>query len=387
MATSIDDLLTAIGATAPNRTDPDDAAEALRWSALLLSRLREEGGLLLADPGRDRSARLLEDACRYAATSFPGNTGRASELLAATHDVVGRLRDQLSHDDRWAITTHLAMAARRFAGTIAHSGPYHSVPELPAVAERAQEVLHLAAARPVRLDRLRGLDLPIPTPEPIATRSVITAAAELAGELSRSGRQPLTMREITAACHAAYQLAAYVAIAAKRHGMDVAFSAHQLARSWNDVRQTVALYVDAAPRSGETSALSRAIRLDAAVRHALDGDAATPQVSDSEIRLVSRHLGRLASSCHAEIVGLGPRLFVPRGPKPLSEERVAAWLQHETFVVTDHDLRPALSAFERAQCHAVALHEVAVAARVRCCAHRNRVEPSIAIRQQTAISL
>ena len=373
MATSLDDLLTAIYATARTGTGSDDAAEALRWSARLLGRLREDGGLLLTDPLRDLAARRLEDACRYAATSFPGEAGGASELVAVTHDVVGRLRDQLSHDDRWVITTNLAMATRRFAGTIARSGPYASVPELPSVAECAREVLYLAAARPVQLDRLRGLDLPIPSPQPIDTGSVIAAAAELVGELGRTGREVLTMREVTAACHAAYQLAAYTAIGARPHGTDVAFPAHQLARSWNDVREIVALYADASPQTGATSVLGRAIRLDEAVRHALSSGTDTLRLDDANLRLTSRYLGRLAATCHRETVGLGSKLVVPHGLKPLSEEHVAIWLKRQSIVVTDADLHPALIAFERAQCRATVLNRVLTP-------DRDRVTPGFGVK-------
>lgn len=340
MATSINDLLTAALLAARDCQERDDAAGALSWSSRLLDRVLDEGGLLLSDRPRDLVARRLSDACRYAAMSFPGRAGRASDLVAVLHDVIARQRDQLSAEDRWAIVTRTAMSARRFAGCIAHSGRYRTVPELSAVAECAREVLVLAATRPVRLERLRALDLPIPSLHLTVGASVVSAAAELVGEVSRVGREPLTMRELNATCHAGYQLAAYVALGTRTAGGAIACLAQEAARGWNRVREAVRQFHDAQAPPTQPGVFARAVEVDAAVRHALASGPVRIYAGDRQLSLATGYLGRLAGMCHENLIRLTPQLIVRVGSAPFSEQRVEDWLRRAAFVVTPPDVDP-----------------------------------------------
>lgn len=360
MATSIDDLLTAALSAARDCQDRDAAAGALSWSSRLLDRVLDEGGLLLSDRPRDLVARRLSDACSYAAMSFPGQGGRAADLVAVLHDIVARQRDQLSAEDRWAIVARTAMTARRFAGCIAHSGPYRAVPELSAVAECAREVLVLSATRPVRLERLRALDLPIPSAHPSDGASVVGAAAELVGELSRAGREPLTMRELTATCHAAYQLAAYLALGTRSSGGETARLAHDAARGWNTVREGVAHLRDAQTRRTQTIVFDRALEVDANVRHAVAAGSAQICTDDRQSSLANGYLGRLAGTCHESLLRLAPQSVVTVGEAPFSQQRVGEWLRHETFPATPPDVFPFLDALGCLQQHAVRLNALKI---------------------------
>ncbi|MGH8961781.1 MAG: hypothetical protein ACRDWT_11430 [Jatrophihabitantaceae bacterium] len=357
MATSIDDLLAALDQQSrrPN-TAPTDADRALQSCARLLTRLRSDSVSSGEARRRDDAVRRLADACSQASIAFDGGTGRASELVAVTSDAVGRMSNELTDSDRWAIAVRLTSPARRWAGVIAASGPYADVPQLLGVADRARELSHVAAAVPPELAELRGIDQPIPAWAPARPLSPIAditeATARLVAEFRRGGRDRMTARELVAVCHVATRVAEYAEALAGMSDDKGAWSG-----PWRTARDTVAMYADGVrpgqPGNARSHVLDSALRADAAVRRA--GGAPQQDVTNSrsrpdkrEITGLARLLQHAARHCAIEFGRIKNSLYVPPGSKPLSENRVGEWLRHEPFLVQPPDLVPATESLRQA---------------------------------------
>lgn len=347
MATSIDDLLTALDHTTagghPENTE--DAARALHYCARILTRLETDG--LGADlPGYcARAVRHLAGACGDVAAAFEQQPGRVSELAGALGDAIGTLHRELTETDRWIIAARLAPVARRCAASIRDCGPYQTVPEILAVSDRCRELQRAVASEPPRLNVASGLDIPIPSTYLHADRTIhadiANAVGALLAEFRRNERPPATVRELVAVCHVAARLAETLIPAA---------SGRELAVAWTNARETIGLFSDGIPLPppgvSRTRILQSAMRIESALRR-LDLDpsgepSAYSLASRSSTLPARRWLVHLAGACRTELVRIGPTLVVPPGPRSLSDDRIHQWLRHESFRATPPDIHVAV---------------------------------------------
>lgn len=216
MSTSIEDLLTVLDLESRRSRpiDPRDAGLALHWYGRLLNRLRDDWPESDEARARDAVLRRLADACTQASIAFDTGAGRLSNLAGAVSDAATRPGNGLNRDDRWAVAIRAATPTRRLAAAIAASGPYADVPQLLTVTDRSRELLRTAAAAPPEPTNLSGLDKPITSTLSAAGHTpaarIVEATARLAAEFCRCSRDPMTVRELVAVCHATSLLAEYV---------------------------------------------------------------------------------------------------------------------------------------------------------------------------------
>lgn len=391
MATSVDDLLTVLDHETARQDwlDPRDAARALDWTARLLTYLRTSGIGADFAPARDDVVRRFADACSVASITFESDRGRASDLIAVTTDAVRCLRQNLTSADAWTVAIRLGAPACKLASVIANSGPYTEVPQLLSVADRASELLHVAAVSPPNLANLHGHDLPIPATLSRRHRSsiqaIVDSAANLAAEFRRRGRDPMTVRELLAVSQVATRVAAYVEAGSGSATSSGRRQEGALSRAWQDVRDVLALYTDgtrvAQIRGNQSSVLTLALHVEAAVRHASDFgpdvvpaagvDAVKRDVERAGPARLIRHLQQLATASELELARIRPMLFVEHGPSPLHEDRVGEWLRNQPFAAEPPDLVPARDALQHAAVAAAGfVNHARIAATFRSCAGR-----------------
>lgn len=353
MATSISDLLAVLDHASARRTHAaDDATRALERSAHLLIRLRDDGIVALAV--REDTTRRLADACAEAALTFDAGPGRIGDLVG---DAVGRLRADLTDEDRWTVAITLASTTRRCAGTIAHSGPYLQVPQLLEVADRSRELLRAATNSPADPERLIGQDLLIPTnllprdasPARVAAESM----AALVTRFRSAGQEPMSVRALLGACYAGESAAYAGTIVA---GSRVLGPRPEAAQAWQRLRAELSRFTDRPRRGTEPAepALRCALRVHDSLQRALSQlpsrrtDGARALTVDAEL------IRRTALLLPALAGGISQQLHRPTawivtgGPRPLHEGRVAEWLQRKPFVARADDLYPSIGALHRA---------------------------------------
>jgi hypothetical protein len=387
MATSLDDLVSVLNQdTARSSTlDAHDAVGALQWSGRVLTYLRTGGLDSELPPRQDDALRRLADACTVAATTFETGPGRISDLTAVTHDAVRSLQGHLTDSDRWAVAIRLATPARRCAAAIATSGPYADVPQLLSVAERSRELLHIAAASPPALAELKGHDLPIPTTMARAAvsplRTIAETTANLAAQFRLRGRDPMNIRELLAVCTVASRAAAFVDMKDSPTARAGESQAERPSQAWRAARNTVALFADGAQiahvRTGPSRVLSEAVRVEVAIRRAYETSAEQPSIGNidapaahpdrTDAARIMRFLHQLGSDTEIELGRVRPMLFVPHGPRPLHEGRVAEWLRNRNFAAQPPDLMPAFEVLRRAADRSID-HANALSATARCTA-------------------
>ena len=344
MTTSIADLLLRLDHATAYRTPTrgDDAAGALRALGRLGSDLRQPA---IPQAERDDAVRRFADACSLAAVTFPPGNGRLTDLAGVTADAIARYRDRLADQDRWTIATQLALPARRCAAAVAAGGNYRDVPQLLGVADRAAELLLVAADNPPEPTPTGLLFAPIPSlnlsnhepPAVVAVEAVATLVWHV------TGRERLTVRQLLGACVLGEAAANYI-------GNDRA------ARAYRQAVNEIGLFADQPRRSPATD--DRVLRATAHGIEAL-GEARGNR-ERGPIELLEQLLPALALGCAEQMTRIRKTLVVPHGPRPLREERVAQWLQRHAFLPTERDLQPALAALEAAaRCAAAGLEAAA----------------------------
>jgi hypothetical protein len=300
---------------------------------------------------RDDVIRRLADACAQVGIAFDRGAGRCGDLVGVLSDAIERPGTGLGHEDRWAIAIRISTPARRFARTIATSGPYADVPQLLSVADRSRELVHIAALDPPQLGLVGALDQPISMPSrgvDARMAKVAEATALLLGEFRRVGRDPMTSRELVAIAHASSRVAGHAELLGMTPEDDTSATC-----AWQSARDMVARYSDGMPVARTEFAHSRVIdaALNSAVTRAgrsleLTCDGATAQaLKHARIGFL---LERMAICCAVEFERIGVRLVVSGGQRPLHEDRVGEWLRHEPFGARPPDLLPAIEALRAA---------------------------------------
>ena len=351
MATSIDDLLTALdqATRSGGSENARDASRALYYGNRVLRQVHAEDGWPKLPAYCQNSVRRLAESCADTAIAFEQHPGRISDLVGALSDAVAAQRRELSGADRWAIATRLAPVARRCAAIIVNSGPLAAVPELLGVGDRSRQLQRAAVTEPPKLDGLRALDAPIPSGHLDAGAGPNTVILEelsaLIAELRSKDRNPATVREIVGVCHAASRVASQFGRTTDQR--------QQVLDAWKRARDAVGMFTDgiALPPPGATRSriLEAAMRLETAIRHAeLQDLSHRAHIRAGESAVAMRCLQRLSVACEAEFRAIGSTLFVPPGPCPLSDGRVRQWLRRDTFRATPPDLFIALSAVRHA---------------------------------------
>jgi hypothetical protein len=331
VATSLRDLLDVLDdASSPShRPDPDDAARALRHTGTLLTSLLSTANPHAVSSGRAAAMRRLAESCADAGVSFDGRPGRVSDLVGAVGDVAGLLHRDLTGEDRWSIACGVAIPARRCAAIVATSGPYATVPELLGVADRARDLVRMAAADSFDPQLTAGLHIPIPVtglPRGLpASRVTLESLAEVVGTFRERGRDPMSLRQLIAVTHAAEQTTA-------------------AARSVGGGERRVLLCA------------SRVIHgVDVMLRDGgLSPGPAPRDVAD--VHRAARLLPLLAQGCEREIARIGPTLIVSGGDRPIHDDRVAEWLQRRPAMATPPDLYPAVRAARHARAEAIQMN-------------------------------
>lgn len=340
MATSIADLL----------AHADRASRGADLTASAAAKALQHAGRLLADLGSDNddttsdarwpSVDALSAACDRAGTTFEGGPGRLVDLVAVVADAAGRLRRELTLDDRWTIAISTAFITRRCAAAIASSGPYAQVPQVRAVIDSSRDLVRAAAASPPEPDFLSGLQAPIAggglRPGLAPGRVVLESTAALLAEFRSRSRDPLTTTQLIGVCHAAESVYARLA----ESGVD---AARPGAQAWRTVRGAIACLADVPDRRrpGWSPVLEWARRLDDAL------DAARP--SDlADVRVAAVYLPQLANATSSELDRIQRRLVIGAGPRPLSEQHVADWLACRTTPATPTGLTVVSEALARA---------------------------------------
>lgn len=170
--------------------------------------------------------------------AHPANGGRLTDLAGVTADAIARRRDRLGDEDRWNIATQLALPARRCAAAIARSGNYRDVPQLLGVADRAAELLVVAADNPPESMPTGLLFAPVPSLNLTNQESPAVVAVEAVATLvwHVTGRDRLTVRQLLGA--------GVLGEAASRHvGNDRA------ARAYRQAVSEIGLFADQPRRS------------------------------------------------------------------------------------------------------------------------------------------
>lgn len=342
MATSLADLIHIIDDTTRGPfNDPHDAARVLERSGFLLSRLLTDGIGPDRDILRHAVTRRMAEACTTAAITFEPGPGRCSDLVGVVGDVVGRLQDALTDDDRWSVAIALAMPARRCAHVIARSDRYADVPQLLAVSDRASALARVAATNPPA--HVTGLDRPIPlvglphslTPAQLATESM----AELIGIFQRQGRDPMTVRDLIGVCRVGEAVTTSAATAHIARASGAQSLAKESAAAWRSAATHLSAFADRPHPTG--AAPSRVLTCAARIQRAVT------QLDDahdrSHARQIVTQLPRLAANCEQESRRIVHNLVVRRGERPLNERRVPEWLRGEAFLAQPTDLDPAIN--------------------------------------------
>lgn len=341
MATSISDLLATLDhATQVSSINPGDAASAMHQSSRALSTIHAEGLGQVYPPSCIDSIRRLGEACAIASSSFDREPGRVADLTGVLADAIATLHTELADADRWVVATLLAAVTRRCANAIRSSGPYADVPELLSVLDRADELQQVATITPPDVDRIRGLDAPIPTTWRSAGLSadsaILDATAALAAQFRRRDRPPATVRELIAVCHVASHVAEHLGIDAD--------TGERMSEVWEKARNTLTQYSDGIPLpppgQPRSDLLLRAMAVETTVQRA--GINATNQPAGHRTAVTaeaSRQLQRLAAACRADLTKIAPTLIVLPGRAPISDDRAAEWLRREPFRVTAPDLQ------------------------------------------------
>jgi len=202
MATHLRDLLDEIHAQLAAADGPiSDLAGCLSEAGRTLHRLIADGVDLGRCSERAAAAAQLADACVTASQLWAADTGRVTQLTGALGDVVGRLHDELTQSDRWATAIGLGSIARQCGRAIAASGPYGHVTELAAVRVATSRTRRAAELSPPDPTRCIGMTRPIPlTVVPAGLRPaqvVYESVAEILDLVHRSGRAPLTIRQMS----------------------------------------------------------------------------------------------------------------------------------------------------------------------------------------------
>ena len=357
MATSVADLLATLDHDRHSSFghDPLDASHALRRIHLLLERLREDGiGASPAQPLRDDVSRRLSEACETAAAAFPGTDGRLTDLVAITTDAVGRLRPELTDDDRWSIAAALPITARHCQNLITSSGPYRYVPQLAVITDRCGELVRVAASDPPHPGRLVGIDTPIPrsdlspglTPARVAAESI----AELVSYFRRGTDEPMSMRQLLAVCRAAEQTAAAGVIVFADPTEAQRSQAAQ--RAWVVARRTLSNFLDEprGPRADPSRLMLTAARVHTGLTRAV-GELTEPVAAADlqNLRFAGAQLPRLAAGCSLEFARKADALLVDQRAGPLYPTRTPEWLARHPFRAHASDLPPALNALRTAE--------------------------------------
>lgn len=359
MATSISDLLTVLDHASTSRAghDPGDAARALDHSARLLTRLRNDGVGAATSQLRDDTTRRLAEACADAAVTFESGPGRMGDLVGVTSDSVGRLRAELTDDDRWTVAAALASATRRCAGIIAHSGPYGRVPQLLEVAARSRELTRAAVMYPAHPARLIGHDLQIPTSllprDASPARVAAESMAQLLASFRAAGREPISVGALLGACYAGEAVARAGALTA---GTRLLGPRPEVVQAWQRLRAELARFTDRPRRNTELAEpmLRHALRIHDELQDApgylSPGRVEARRVLGADSELLRRTVLMLPALAG----GIFEQLHRPTawiaagGPRPLHEDRVGEWLHHKPFLARDEDLYRTISALHRA---------------------------------------
>jgi hypothetical protein len=351
MATSILDLLDAIDAavSAEQPIDCRDAVATLGQAQGVLRKLTSDGLDARVGGDRETAANSLAVLCGVVGAMWESAAARCSSLVGVLGDTIGRLHDELTQSDRWATAIRIAPIARKCAIFIEGSGPYTHVPELKALVQSAAEVQRVATGSPPHPNRCLGLSRPIPltgVPAGIPPSEVAyEAMAEIVDHLSRTGRDRLTVRQMTGVCRAAVSVAVGVEQLAPECTRGTASS-----DAWRAARQGMSMFEDGHRCGPEDRVLLCAARSREAMARlrAVDPDALTPE-DIAAVQQAGHLLPGLASSLDLELRIRRRSLIVPVGERPLHDGRIGEWLKREPFLATRDDVSSALRALVQAE--------------------------------------
>ncbi len=369
MATSVQDLLDLIVDAATTAIGDAVAADAAVRALGHLGRALERAADDSEPATRERARRQLTvwelaTACRIVAAQWPSASGRVPELAAATADAVARSAPRLDPDQRWAVATEVAVAARHCAESAQRFRPYAEVPALTRVQRLAALVQQVARVDPSGPHGRACLDLPVaaqPVPQRARATDVADAAATLVLAVDRSMRDgDLTMRTALAACAAAESCAQHAsAVAGMLAGRSPSAPAYsRVPDSWRLLQATLLRFDDgsryAAPSASALTehalALHHTVATLAANHEAID------QVATA-MRYVANQLPTIAECVETAVVGWTGtgRLFAKARAMPRSEERVSEFIADRAVIVRPPEIGPVLLVARAAQRQSAAL--------------------------------
>jgi hypothetical protein len=339
MSTSLADLLWTL--EAERACSPGDAASALQHAGAMLSRLTFFGTPELRE-SRNEVVRSLAGAASAVGAAWPHQAGRSAELIGAIADAAGRFNDDLTEGDKWQLALSTATLARRWASSIADAGPQPSAPRLRLLITATDGVRRLAAQHPPRPEQFDALHRPISTAQVQPSWSPMQACAEsvsaLASVLDRRGRSPLTVRQLLGVCRAAEAVAE-----AEEHLPDAESTGS--GPGWQNLRDELAQFTDGIrdPGFGTTEPV---LALAAQTHQSIVQASALPldHRAGQQLQRAATELPRIATQVERELRHLPGRVMVRPGRRPVSEERVAEWLDGKAFLAEGADLEPVRSA-------------------------------------------
>lgn len=338
MTTSIDDLLSAIHVelSQPGAPTVGDAAATLLQIGHVLRALCRDG--LDAECGgeREMAASGLATRCTLVGDTWAAVPGRGAALVGALGDALGRLHEELTQSDRWAVAIRVSPVAMRCAQAIETSGPFDHIADLASISTAVSKVRRCAAAAPP--DPLRCMSLKRPMPEPWSAAArpaeeVHHAMASILDELSRRGREPIGIRQALSISRTAELLCRTLNDPAIDGGSPAE------AAAWRDARMQLSRFED----GRRFDPADQLIRMATTAAQNLEAilTSGHPSLSTddvSELRQAGATLSPIAARIGRQIRLRNDSLIVPIGPRPLREARVSEWLQKKAFVADRQDL-------------------------------------------------
>lgn len=336
MSTNILDLLDTIDRQLDEREHVAvvDAAAALLRAHDILMRLHAAGLDANKDHRREIAARGLAVMARTVGAMLPHEPGRVTQLCGALGDTIGRLQNELTRSDRWAITIRLGSAARKCVSVIEESGPYGQIPELAALKHSTSNLRRTGALNPPDPTRCAGLTRPIPRmPIELVVRPaavVHEATAGIVDYLNLRGRERIYIRQAIGICSGAYRLTkTTLAIAPDE-------SAPDASAAWRSAAKRLAQLEDGMHLGPDDRLLRLIVHLHKGLER-LDPAALTP----FDLELLRDAVGFLPTAAEAldtDLYGRSPAMVVPVGHRPLREGRVSEWLLKRAFMTNRNDL-------------------------------------------------
>jgi hypothetical protein len=258
MATSIRDLLQTLENEAPYSAgtprQAHDAAGSLHELGRALRRLTYDGLELSVNGSREEIVRDLAESCAQNARGVERDqAGRLTALAGAVADSIGRVREQMGRDERWAIALELATAVR-VVSTYAAEGAGRRTADLTWTHLIARSLAAQAVQDPPRPPSLAILDRPVPRPllpphmpaSHAALESLVMITDMLRRATAGLARRP-TLLEAFAVSRAAQSTARYAAIAAATLAGRARPDTLPASAVWYEVRDRLRPFTDAAP--------------------------------------------------------------------------------------------------------------------------------------------